>query len=116
MIFTQGKDQPQRGCVHRWSAHSGGQRTQSRWDWAWGGDVIGRYPGLFQPWAQIRKTVGLERAGSGIQGFMQHRGQQAAAFGLGSVELLFHLVTQGHQFLHLRHDAPLFGEGWEREN
>ena len=44
---------------------------------------------------------------------MQHGLQQAAAVGLGSGELGFELVAQGHQCVHLDDDAVLLGEGRE---
>ena len=45
------------------------------------------------------------------QGFVEDRFQQAAAFGLGRGELRFQPVADGHQLVHLRHDAALLGEG-----
>ncbi len=44
---------------------------------------------------------------------VQRSFEEAAAFGLGSSELRFQLVAEGHQLIHLGDDAMLFGEGWE---
>lgn len=47
------------------------------------------------------------------QWFVDDSFEDAAAFGLGSGELRFEPVAQGHQFIHFGDDAMLLSEGWE---
>lgn len=45
---------------------------------------------------------------------MRDRFKQAAATGLGGIELRVELVAEGHPFIELGDDAVLLGEGRER--
>ncbi len=44
---------------------------------------------------------------------MEERFEQAAAGGVGGGEAGLQPVAQRHQGIDLRHDAVLFGEGWD---
>ena len=54
-----------------------------------------------------------QRGPSGGKGLVEDGFEEPTAFGLVGGELRFEPVAQGHQLLHLCHDAVLFGEGRE---